>query len=64
LIASIVDSIAIFGISSISIFRIKKDMVSLPFGIIGTRNISVPGRIVTLSTKTGLLGHWKRDLAI
>jgi hypothetical protein len=26
--------------------------------------ISVPGRIVTFSTKTGLLGRWKRDLAI
>jgi hypothetical protein len=25
---------------------------------------SVPGRIVTFSTKTGVLGHWKRDLAI
>ncbi|RFU93640.1 hypothetical protein DYP60_13750, partial [Sphaerochaeta halotolerans] len=26
--------------------------------------ISVPGRIVTFSTKTGFLGYWKRDLAI
>jgi hypothetical protein len=25
---------------------------------------SVPGRIVTFSTKTGLLDHWKRDLTI
>jgi len=25
---------------------------------------SVLGRIVTFSTKTGVLGHWKRDLAI
>ena len=25
---------------------------------------SVPGRIVTFSTKSGILGHWKRDLAI
>ena len=26
--------------------------------------LSVPGRIVTFSTKTGILRHWKRDLAI
>jgi hypothetical protein len=25
---------------------------------------SVPGRIVTFSTKIGILGPWKRDLAI
>jgi sugar O-acyltransferase (sialic acid O-acetyltransferase NeuD family) len=25
---------------------------------------SVPGRIVTFSTKIGVLGHWKRDLTI
>ena len=25
---------------------------------------SVPGRIVTFSTKSGILGPWKRDLAI
>jgi hypothetical protein len=25
---------------------------------------SVPGRIVIFSTKTGILRHWKRDLAI
>jgi hypothetical protein len=28
------------------------------------RVFSVPGRIVTFSTKIGVLGHWKRDLAI
>ncbi|RFU93726.1 hypothetical protein DYP60_13225 [Sphaerochaeta halotolerans] len=28
------------------------------------RYISVPGRIVTFSTKIGVLGPWKRDLAI
>jgi hypothetical protein len=26
--------------------------------------LSVPGRIVTFSTKIGILGPWKRDLAI
>jgi len=26
--------------------------------------LSVPGRIVTFSTKSGILGPWKRDLAI
>jgi hypothetical protein len=28
------------------------------------KGLSVPGRIVTFSIKTGFLGHWKRDLAI
>jgi hypothetical protein len=31
---------------------------------IGTDLSSVPGRIVTFSAKSGILGHWKRDLAI
>ena len=50
-----------YGISASMVSNWKKQFLS---GGFSKEGFEVPGRIVTFSTKSGLLGHWKRDLAI